>query len=103
MAWHRVPIVGIHDEQPAVVTTEVGGIPLVMVFGEGRWWAVEDRCSHAGCAFTSDGEIDGLIAVCNCHGSEFDVTNGQPVVVPATEAIRTFPVRLGPDGLMIEL
>ena len=60
----------------------------------GELWAAEDRCSHADCAFSTDGEFDGRVLVCDCHGSEFDVVSGDALTPPATESIRTFPTRV---------
>jgi nitrite reductase/ring-hydroxylating ferredoxin subunit len=56
-------------------------------------WAIADRCSHANCAFSTDGEIDGLTAICDCHGSEFDVRTGQALTPPADEPITVYRVR----------
>ena len=76
---------------------------LLIVNLEERWFAVEDRCSHADCSFTADGEIDGATVICNCHGSEFDLRTGEALFAPAFEPIRTFPVRLRNDQLEVEL
>ncbi len=70
---------------------------------DGEWFAVEDRCSHANCSFITDGELDATTLICNCHGSEFDFRTGEPLVMPAREAIRTFPIRQGERGLEVEL
>lgn len=83
---------GIVPGAPAFV--RVDDISLVIVSAEGRHWAIEDLCSHASCAFSDDGEIDGLTAVCDCHGSEFDVRTGAVLAAPATDPIRTFPTRI---------
>lgn len=99
MTWNDVGL----PRGPGPSSVVVGGERLLLVFGDGRWWAIEDRCSHAGCAFSADGEIDGLVAVCNCHGSEFDVKSGDPLVMPATEPIRIFPVRRAGGTLEVEL
>lgn len=68
--------------------------PVVVAFWRDRWWAIIDKCSHAGCSFTDDGEIVSGVAICNCHGSEFDIRTGAPLSIPATEPIQTFPVRV---------
>jgi nitrite reductase/ring-hydroxylating ferredoxin subunit len=62
-------------------------------------YAVEDRCSHAGCPFSEDSEIDGPIVVCDCHGSEFDIRSGVVVRPPASRPIATFPARVT-DGII---
>lgn len=90
MAWHDLGDLG----DATVAARHVAGVSILAVCENGRWWAIEDLCSHAGCAFSDDGEIDGIVAICNCHGSEFDVRTGEPLVMPANEPLRTFPVRV---------
>lgn len=81
----------------------LAGTDVLVVNVDGAWFAIENRCSHADCSFDSDGEIDGTAAICNCHGSEFDVRTGEPLAPPAVERIRTFPVRERDGGLEVEL
>ena len=64
-------------------------------------WAIADLCSHAGCAFSTDGEIDGLTAICDCHGSEFDVRSGEVLAPPATEPIWVYRVRVDQDRVEV--
>ena len=96
MAWHGV------DETPDTELTalSVDGVDVLLIRLGDEWHAVEDRCSHAGCAFSTDGELDGSTLICDCHGSEFDVRSGEPLVMPAREAIRTFAVRRAGDGTL---
>ena len=99
MAWHAVDV--SHDAQS--MSVNVAGTAVLIANLEGTWFAVEDRCSHADCSFSADGEVDGAAVICNCHGSEFDVRTGEVLVPPAFEPIRTFPVRATDDRLEIEL
>jgi nitrite reductase/ring-hydroxylating ferredoxin subunit len=89
--WHRVPV---DIDGGPVTSLALGGSALIVGVTDGTWWAIEDRCSHAGCAFSEDGEIDGDVAICNCHGSEFDVRSGIALVPPAIDPIATFRVRV---------
>jgi len=69
----------------------------------GEWFAVEGRCTHAGCAFHEDASLEAGTIVCNCHGSEFDLRSGAVRRGPADEPIRTYPVRITGDRLEVEL
>ena len=64
---------------------------------------MEDRCSHADCSFSSDGELDGLTAICDCHGSEFDVRTGTVLAPPADEPIATYPVKLSEGHVLVDI
>lgn len=81
----------------------VAGTALLLVFHELSWWAIEDRCSHADCSFSSDGEVVDLIAVCDCHGSEFDVRTGAVLAPPADDPIATYPVRLVESRVEVDI
>jgi 3-phenylpropionate/trans-cinnamate dioxygenase ferredoxin component len=93
MAWHATYL-ECETIEPWAQPITVGGEAVVIGMACGRLWAIEDRCSHAHCAFSTDGEIDGSIAVCNCHGSEFDVFTGSPLAPPAIDPINTYSVRV---------
>jgi nitrite reductase/ring-hydroxylating ferredoxin subunit len=90
VSWKRTKV-GSDAVEPVGVV--IDGHHILVIPDGPRWWAIEDRCSHAGCRFTEDGEIDGLVAICDCHGSEFDIRTGKAIAMPAYEPIRVYPVR----------
>ena len=100
MAWYETSILGHGDD---VTLAAVVGKTIVVVRSGSDVWAIEDRCSHAGCAFSDDGEIDGTTVICNCHGAEFDIRSGECLAPPATEPIRTFPARVVGDRVEVFL
>jgi nitrite reductase/ring-hydroxylating ferredoxin subunit len=81
----------------------IDGVPILLASADERWYAIEDRCSHAGCAFSADGELDGTTLICDCHGSEFDIRTGEPLVMPANQPIRSYAVRETDGRLEVEL
>ncbi len=99
MVWHPIDV----SDESHSAPVRLAGTDVLMICVDGDWYAVEDRCSHADCAFSSDGEIDGATVICNCHGSEFDVRTGEVLVAPAFDPIRTFPVRTIQGMLEVEL
>jgi Rieske Fe-S protein len=52
--------------------------------------AFSRKCTHLGCAL---GEFNSGVAVCPCHGSQFD-TNGSVIKGPATAALKAYPTTL---------
>jgi len=54
--------------------------------------AIHDRCSHRGCLL-SDGQVDGEVVECTCHGSRFRLDDGSVERGPATQAQPSFDVR----------
>lgn len=73
----------VHADDAAIAVFNVGG----------RFYAVEDVCSHDG-APLGDGEVDGDEIVCPRHGARFCLRTGEALTPPAYEPIPTFPVRV---------
>lgn len=67
---------------------------------ENELFAFGDECPHQGCSL-GEGEIDEVAdtVVCPCHGSAFDLRNGEPVEGPAVDRIRVFHVRVRDDWI----
>lgn len=101
MHWHQTALntTGLTTTASIVVS----GLAILVGSLGGEPWAAEDRCSHAACAFSTDGEFDGRVLVCDCHGSEFDVVSGDALTPPATESIRTFPTRVVDGAIEVYL
>ena len=72
--------------------------------GNGMFLGVDDICSHAE-ASLSEGEVDPDDETIECprHGSVFDLRSGRPRSLPATLPVRTFPVKIEGDAILIEL
>ena len=58
----------------------------------GKLYAFDDLCPHEACPLSS-GLLTGTTLMCQCHGSQFDVTNGAVLRGPATEPLTTYEVR----------
>lgn len=56
-------------------------------------FATDNICTH-GHARLCDGFLDGHEIECPLHQGKFDVRNGHATCEPATEALRTYPVRI---------
>ena len=103
MSWHRVAPIAEAQRAKRWLPAEVAGVDVVLARIDERWYAVEDRCAHAGCPFSEDATLEAATIVCNCHGSEFDLTTGELRRGPAERPVRAFPVRANEGYLEIEL
>ena len=72
------------------VAAQVAGREVLVCMVEGRLFALENRCPHAGVRL-SGGRLDGWDVVCPGHLARFDVRSGAVTRGPAAEAIQTFP------------
>ena len=90
------------DELALVV---VDGTRLAIGRANGRFYAIDDTCTHEQCSLSADGTLEGTVVTCGCHGAQFDVTNGAVMAPPAPEPVRAYPVREGddPSSLIVEI
>ena len=102
MRWQPVATLAEALRAAPWLAVDVGEMRLAIAGFDGGWYAVSDACTHAGCAFSEDADLEGGQIVCNCHGSEFDLRTGAVVRGPAEEPVRTWRVRVAGDGLEVE-
>lgn len=67
----------------------------------GQLYAFDDACPHQHCSL-ADGDLDGTIVQCACHGSRFDVTTGALVRGPAQSPVRAHAVEVEGADLLVE-
>jgi nitrite reductase/ring-hydroxylating ferredoxin subunit len=79
------------------------GDALIALYNcDGTFFATDDTCSHAE-ASLSEGWLEDCEITCPLHGAIFDVTTGNPLSLPATKPIRTYPVRVEGDDIFVEV
>jgi 3-phenylpropionate/trans-cinnamate dioxygenase ferredoxin component len=71
---------------------------------DGRYYALEDRCSHDDGPLC-EGEFDPEtgVVVCPRHGAEFDIRSGDALTLPAYEPVAVYPVRVVDGMVRVEL
>jgi 3-phenylpropionate/trans-cinnamate dioxygenase ferredoxin component len=72
--------------------------PYVLANVDGRFYAVEDNCSHEDYPL-SYGCLDGGRIKCSLHGSRFNLATGAPIEEPAETPIRTYRAMVA-EGLV---
>ena len=90
--WQDVaPVEAIPPGSHQVV--DVDGAQVAVFNLDGRFYAVEDVCTHDGGTLTG-GAVDGEQIVCPRHGARFSIKTGAVLAPPAYEPIHSFPVRV---------
>jgi 3-phenylpropionate/trans-cinnamate dioxygenase ferredoxin subunit len=82
----------------------VDGVAVAVFNVDGEFHAVDDTCTHAE-ASLSEGELDleSCAIECPLHGSSFDLRNGEPISLPAIDAIRVHRVEVVDGALRVAL
>lgn len=96
----------------AVQTSDVkpGERKIVEVEGEfvaifnidGQYYAIEDVCSHDD-GPVAEGDLEGHEIVCPRHGARFDIRDGRVLSFPAITSIRSFPIKIEGDDILVDL
>jgi len=78
----------------------VDGHAVLLANVEGRYYAVDDMCTHEDSSL-SLGCLKGELVSCTLHGSRFSVVTGRPAEEPATGPLKTWPVRLQGGEILV--
>jgi MocE subfamily Rieske [2Fe-2S] domain protein len=92
------------DDIPAgeALQVEVDGKYCALVRANGDVYCVDDICTHEH-AHLSEGFVEGFEIECPLHGSIFDVRTGDVKSLPATEDLKTYPVKIEDGEVHIEV
>ncbi|QDU79977.1 3-phenylpropionate/cinnamic acid dioxygenase ferredoxin subunit [Polystyrenella longa] len=71
----------------------VDDVPVLLIKQDGKYYAIEDVCSHDGQPLT-DGPIENCQITCPRHGAKFDLATGAALCMPATEGIPTYDIKI---------
>jgi naphthalene 1,2-dioxygenase system ferredoxin subunit len=85
-----------------VLGVEIAGRSIALYDVDGNVFATDNICTHAY-ARLSDGWLDGDLIECPLHAARFDVRSGKVLDPPATEDLKTYPVRLVDDEIQVKL
>ena len=83
-----------------LMLVEVEDERIVLANVGGQYYALTDACTHTECPL-SDGELEGEVLECPCHGSQFDVRTGEVVAPPANEPLTRYAVKIEGDDILV--
>jgi 3-phenylpropionate/trans-cinnamate dioxygenase ferredoxin subunit len=86
----------------AITVHEVGGKRIALCNVNGRFYAIDDVCTHDGGPL-DQGELEGNLVECPRHGAKFDVTTGRPMTLPAVKPVATYPVEIDGDEVKVDV
>jgi 3-phenylpropionate/trans-cinnamate dioxygenase ferredoxin subunit len=76
---------------------------LVVVFhAGGQVYCLEDLCTHDGGPL-GEGELDDHTIACPRHGAKFDIRNGSPLTMPATEATLVHEAKIENGAIYVRI
>ena len=99
-AQFAAPLDVLTDGEATAVT--VDGVEVALVKDGDHVYAIRDECSHAAIPL-SEGEVEGCEIECWLHGSRFDARTGEPLNLPATEPVPTYPTTIQDGRVMVDV
>ncbi len=100
-SWHEVGDAG-GEPEGTLRRVEVGETAVCVARTGDGWLAFDDTCTHEECSL-AEGELDGEVVICPCHGSEFDVRTGDVVTPPALDPLPLYEAREDGGTLFVRL
>jgi len=74
----------------------------LLVNNSGKFFCLENRCSHAD-APLCDGFLEGEKVTCPFHAASFDLTSGKATFGMPIPSLKTFPVELDGEKVLVTL
>ena len=95
----RVPRAEVEEKK--LLRMDYPPFDVLVVFDEGRFFAIEDACNHAG-ASLEPGYVENACIVCPVHGYKFSLETGELLAPKGLcDSQRTFTVELLPDEIVV--
>jgi nitrite reductase (NADH) small subunit/3-phenylpropionate/trans-cinnamate dioxygenase ferredoxin subunit len=83
------------------LSVTIDGRAIGLFFSEGRYFALEDRCPHAGSPLTG-GPIDAGVVTCPWHFWRFRLADGLGADFPKAK-VACFPVEVVGEQILVDL
>ncbi len=104
MSTRAVTVAGAADVKSGELAAfDVEGLRIAVANADGRFFAIDDTCTHEECSLAEEGTLDGTVVTCGCHGAQFDVTTGAVLAPPAFEPVKVYPLRIVEGQLVVEV
>lgn len=100
---NKIAIAKVSDVKPGQMKSfPVNGQRILIANWEGTFFATQDLCTHDN-GTLADGElVDGEIE-CPRHGARFALATGAVIAMPAMFPIKTFPLQVDGEHLLVTL
>ena len=85
---------------PGMKLLELDDAFLVLFHVDGRFYCINDVCTHDGGPL-GEGQLCGYAIACPRHGAKFDIRTGKALTMPATEATIVHEVKIDGDDVYV--
>lgn len=97
-----VPVCKVTEiPDPGRMVVEVDDRIVALFHVDGRFWAIDDTCTHDGGPL-ADGKLCGFVIACPRHGAQFDIRTGRVLSMPATQDTPAHEVKVEGDTVYVK-
>jgi nitrite reductase (NADH) small subunit/3-phenylpropionate/trans-cinnamate dioxygenase ferredoxin subunit len=89
-------------DQNELFSVGVGEERIAIANVGGAFHAFDSTCTHRRCSL-AEGELEGTVVTCPCHGCQFDVTTGKVLRGPAQQPVHVYAARVMNWGVQVEI
>lgn len=94
-------VLGTDELAPGTTrAAELAGYALLICRVGDEYFAIENKCSHAGTPMTR-GRLRGDCILCPVHGARFQLRDGKHLTPPASSGLRTFKLRVAGGRILV--
>lgn len=98
-----VPVAQVAEiPDPGKQLVELDDRVLVLFHVGGKFFAIDDVCTHDGGPL-SEGELEGFAIACPRHGAKFDIRDGRALTMPATQPTAAYEVKVENGQVLIKV
>jgi len=96
--------IGYLDDVPpgTLGRAQAAGRRLLIANAGGEILVTDEMCTHEDASLYLGALKDHCVS-CPLHGSRFDLRTGRPLEEPATEPLRTYPVRIEDGRILVRI
>jgi 3-phenylpropionate/trans-cinnamate dioxygenase ferredoxin component len=87
---------------PGKRTLEVEDSVVVLFHVDGRFYCIDDVCTHDGGPL-GEGRLCGHAIACPRHGAQFDIRTGQPLTMPAIVPTLVHEVKVEGEDVYVRI
>ena len=100
---HFVRVCKVTDiADPGQEVFEVEDHYVVVFHKDGRFYAMDDCCTHDGGPL-GQGTLEGFVIICPRHGARFDIRDGRVLSMPAVRDTPSHEVKVHGDEVFVKL
>ncbi len=87
---------------PGKLIVEVDDRLVVVFHVDGKFYAIDDVCTHDGGPL-GEGQLEGFCIACPRHGAKFDIRDGRALTMPATQPTAAHEVKIEGNEILVRL